>query len=206
MRTILTSIAVLTCSIVFLCPVAIAAADIYESVDASAPDEMLIVMEYLWVYGIIERVELRADGLLRVERHVHDQELFDGLNAQLAEKGKLSPYGQSMYAMEEGDYDAYWITDAGPDAFGAVIDILAESGFPDIDDTFGDWEVWSVTLRAGDDEARVGRVTRNDHEGFELVLNALLGLTLTAKDSGETDEEEYIEFFGDEEPSLGGVS
>ncbi len=205
MRTILTSVAVLTCSIIFLCPGAIAAADIYESVDTSAPDETLIVMEYLWVYGIIERVELRADGLLRVERHVHDQELFDGLNAQLAEKGKLSPYGRSMYAMEEGDYDAYWITDAGPDAFDSIISLLVESGFPDVDETFGDWEVWSVTLRAGDDEARVGRVIRDDHEGFEWVLTALEELALTAKDSGEVDEEEYIIFF-DEETDMGGVS
>lgn len=206
MRTILTSIAVLTCSLIFLCPGAIAAADIYESADASAPDETLIVMEYLWVYGIIERVELRADGLLRVERHVHDRILFDGLNAELAEKGKLSPYGQSMYAMEEGDYDAYWITDAGPDAFDSIISLLVESGFPDIDDTFGDWEVWSVTLRAGDDGARVGRVIRDDHEGFELVLRTLEELALTAKDPGEVDEEKYIEFFGEEESNLGGVS
>ncbi len=86
MRTILTSIAVFTFSLIFLCPSAFAASDIYESVEASAPDETVIVMEYLWVYGIIERVELRADGLLRVERHVHDSELFNGLNTELAEK------------------------------------------------------------------------------------------------------------------------
>lgn len=206
MRTILISIAVLTCSLIFLCPGAIAAADIYESVDASAPDETLIVMEYLWVYGIIERVELRADGLLRVERHVHDSALFDSLNTELAEKGKLSPYGQSMYAMEEGDYDAYWITDAGPDAFDAVIGILVESGFPDIDDTFGDWEVWAITLRCGDYEARVGQVLRDWDEGFELVLMALEELALIAKDEGEVDEEEYIIFFGEEESGMGGVS
>jgi len=206
MRTILTSIAVLTFSLIFLCPLAFAASDIYESVDASAPDETVIVMEYLWVYGIIERVELRADGLLRVERHVHDRILFDGLNAELAEKGKLSPYGQSMYAMEEGDYDAYWITDAGPDAFDSIISLLVESGFPDIDDTFGDWEVWAITLRCGDDEARVGQVLRDWDEGFETALNAIDVFCSIAKDSGEVDEEEYIEFFGEEESNSGGVS
>lgn len=206
MRATLIILTILIFNLVLFSSGATAAPDIYGSLEASAQDEAFIVMEYLWVYGIDERVELRADGLLRVERHVHDRQLFDRLNADLAEKGDLPPYGWEIYAMEEGDYDAYWVADVGTDAFDEIINILTEIGFPDIEESFGDWEVWAITLRGGDNEARVGQVLRDWDVGFETALIAIDELIAIAKDGDQVDEEEYIEWFEEPEEKMGGVS
>ncbi len=180
--------------------------DIYASLDASSPAKSMISMDYLWVYGIEEKVELRGDGLVRVERHVHNREVFDGIRSELASRGKLSPYGQSISEMEEGDYDRYWVADIGPDAFGKLVGLLREKGYPDIEDTYGDWEVWAVTVNAGDVETRVGQVLRDYDAGFESIIEALEGLADTAKSGDEVDREDFLKWFDEPKSGMGGVS
>jgi hypothetical protein len=206
MRSLLFTIAALTVALA-LAPVnAHAAPDIYTTLKSAAPGESVIVLDYLWVYGITERVELRGDGLLRVERHVHDRRLFDNMRAELAEKGTLSPYGMQIYSMEEGEYDKYWVADLGSVSFAALVKALSDAGFPDIEDTYGDWEVWAVTLRAGSTEARVGRVMRNTHEGFESVLIAIEKLADKAKNTADVDKADFDDWFANSAASIGGAS
>jgi len=206
MRSLLFTIAALIVVFTVMPVNAQAATDIYTTLESSTPEESVIVLDYLWVYGITERVELRGDGLLRVERHAHDKQLFDKLRAELAEKGDLSPYGWQIYSMEEGEYDKYWVADAGRESFNAVVKALSGAGFPDIEETFGDWEVWAVTLRAGSTEARVGRVVRNTHEGFESILNAIGKIVNKAKDEGTVDRADFDNWFVEPKTGMGGAS
>jgi hypothetical protein len=206
MRLSLIILAVLAFSLLAFTSNSNADADIYSAIESVSPGDASIIMEYHWVYGIDERVEIRADGLMRIERRVHDQQLFDRLNARLFEKGKLNPYEQSMYEMEEGDYDAYWVGDAGPAAFDTIINTLKNAGFPDIDETYGDWEVWSITLSAGDTEYRVGQVLHDWDAGFELALFAIEALAETVKAEGPVDEETFGQWFDEPETTMGGAS
>ena len=206
MRPFLFTIALLASAFMFHPANAEAITDIDAALDSATPEETFIVMEYTWVYGIEEKVEIRGDGLVRVEKRVHDMGLFDQLRAELSEKGRLSPYHESMYAMEEGDYDRYWVADIGVDAFNEVNGILGDIGFPDIEETYGDWEVWAITVKAGDDEARIGQVIRDIHPGFESALDAIDELAGVAKGNGEVEREEFLEWFNKPETGMGGAS
>ena len=206
MRSLLCTIAALMLAIALTPVDAHAAPDVYTAVQSAAPGESVITLDYLWVYGITERVELRGDGRLRIERHVHDGRMFDSLRGKLAEKGELSPYEQQIYAMEEGEYDKYWVANPGSEAFDALVRTMSAAGFPDIEETYGDWEVWAVTLRAGSTEARVGRVVRDMHEGFESILTAIEKIEREAKSSTEVDEEDFDNWSSEPTMNMGGAS
>ena len=206
MRPLLFAIVLLASAFMFNPAYAEAITDINAALESSTPEGTIIVMEYRWVYGIEERVELRGDGLVRVARHVHDRDLFNQLRAELAEKGRLSPYHEEMYAMEEGDYDRYWVGDAGAASFKAIAGLLVDIGFPDIEETYGDWEVFAITLKAGGDEARVGQVIRDIHPGFESALDAIEELAGIAKGNGEVDAEEFLKWFSEPKTGMGGAS
>ncbi len=206
MRLSLFILAIIVFSLPAFSPDARAEPDIYSAIEAASPRDASVILDYLWVYGIDERVEIRADGLARVERHVHDSPLFDGLNAKLMEKGKLNPYEQSMYAMEQGDYDAYWVADIGPESFENITGILSEAGFPDIDESFGDWEVFAITLSAGDTDIRVGEVLRDWDAGFETALLAIERLRESVKAEGTVDEETFHQWFDEPGIAMGGAS
>ena len=111
-----------------------------------------------------------------------------------------------LYAMEEGDYDRYWVAEISPTDFKSIVGILSDVGFPDIEETYGDWEVWAITLQAGNTEARVGQVLRDYHEGFEKALTAIEDIVEKVKESNEVDSEEFIKYFTEPESNRGGAS
>ena len=206
MRPLLIGTFFLAAMLIAFSPVSQASSDLYTMVKSVDPSESRIVLDYHWVFGIHERVEIRGDGLMRIERNVHTGDLFDRLNDDLSQKGDLSPYGWEIYSMEDGEYDKYWISQIDMGDFNSLIETLQASGFPDIEETYGDWEVWAISLKVGSEEARVGEVLRDFHPGFQSILEAIEEISEMVKLSDVVDEEEFAVFFEDSKSGSGGVS
>ena len=108
--------------------------------------------------------------------------------------------------MEEGEYDKYWVADIGKKGFDDIINTLKTSGFPDIENTYGDWEVWAVTLRNGNIEARVSCAAREGGSAFDASLDGIKKYIDNAKDNEETTKEDFDNWVVDAETGMGGAS
>jgi hypothetical protein len=177
-----------------------------QGLDASINNGPTVVFEYSWVYGITERAEIRSDGIIRVERHVHDTSLFNDLRAKGNEKGSLTPYAKEILSMEEGEYDKYWVADIGKKGFDDIVNTLDAYGFPDIENTYGDWETWAVTLRNGSGESRVTGAVRETGTDFDRMLNGIDKYIDTAKAAKDTTKDNFDKWAVDANAGTGGAS